>query len=222
LKWVFEAISASLRILQTSAPLEALSIPVDNSTPEGDEREWILSAKLGDRVAFDSLVELHGRAVLRYLRHMCSSEADAEDLTQEVLFQAYRRLSTFQDGTHFRSWLLTIAYHTWVHSKRRRSASEQPSDTLDTLAATPDADAAPDQGEAGEAIQASLGRLPEDQRTVVLLRFGEGLSHAEIAKITKADPATVRWRLFKARQTLRRVLASWAPGSRVTKQGGME
>ena len=194
---------------------------MDNSTTDVQERQWIQSARQGEREAFDSLIELHGRSVLRYLRHMCNSEADAEDLAQDVLYQAFRRLSTFQDGTNFRSWLMTIAYHTWVHSKRRKSASELPSETLDTLAAAPNRGQAQAEGaentEAGEAIQASLSRLSEDQRTVVLLRFGEGLSHAEIAKITKADPATVRWRLFKARQTLRRVLASWAPGMR---QGG--
>ncbi len=171
--------------------------------------------KQGDRDAFDSLIEVYGRVVLRYLKHMCGSDVDAEDLAQETLYQAYRRLSTFQEDTNFRSWLLTIAYHTWVHSKRRKSATEQPSATLDTISAP----AAPDVGgnaEANEAIQASLARLPEDQRTVVLLRFGEGLSHAEIAEITKADPATVRWRLYRARQTLRRILAAWAPGA---KQG---
>src|SRR5579862_3362173 len=128
-------------------------------------------------MAFDSLIELHGRSVLRYMKHMCNSEVDAEDLTQDVLFQAYRRLSTFQNGTNFRSWLLTIAYHTWVHSKRRQSATEQTSDTLDTLAAAPGTGG---PAESGEAIQASLARLPEDQRMVVSLRFGEGLSHAEM------------------------------------------
>ena len=108
-----------------------------------------------------------------------------------MLYQAYRRLSTFQEGTNFRSWLLTIAYHTWVHSKRRKSALEQPSATLDTVSAPAESDAGGNE-DANEAIQASLKRLPEDQRTVVVLRFGEGMSHAEIAKITKADPATVR------------------------------
>ena len=188
---------------------------MDNSTSGEKERLWIQAAKQGDREAFDALIEVYGRAVLRYLRHMCGSEMDAEDLAQDVLYQAYRRLSTFQEGTNFRSWLLTIAYHTWVHSKRRKSATEQPSATLDTISA-PAAAEAGGNAEANEAIQASLARLPEDQRTVVLLRFGEGLSHAEIAEITKADPATVRWRLFRARQTLRRILAAWAPEA---KQG---
>jgi RNA polymerase sigma-70 factor (ECF subfamily) len=190
---------------------------VDYSTNEDQERQWILSAKRGDREAFDGLIDLHGRSVLRYLQNMCSCQADAEDLAQETLYQAFRRISTFQEGTNFRSWLLTIAYHGWVHSRRRKRASERTSDVLDRVA---DDQVQPDEvagGETVEAIQKCLARLPEDQRTVALLRFGEGLSHAEIAEITKADPTTVRWRLFRARQTLRRVLAAWLPDSRHVK-----
>ena len=163
---------------------------MDNSTSDNRESQWIQSAKQGDREAFDALIELHGRSVLRYLQHMCASRADAEDLAQDALYQAYRRLSTFQEGTNFRSWLLTIAYHNWVHSRRSKQSAELPSATLDRVAA-PEATTGPtDGGEAVEAIQACLARLPEDQRTVALLRFGEGLSHVEIAKITKADPAS--------------------------------
>jgi RNA polymerase sigma-70 factor (ECF subfamily) len=178
------------------------------SSTAAQEAEWIRAAKEGDREAFDALVELHGRCVLRYLRNMCTTMADAEDLAQDVLYQAYRRLSTFRDGSNFRSWLLTIAYHAWVHSKRRKRATEKPTEMLENVAA-PAGDTGP--GELSEALQACLSQLPEDQRTVVMLRFGEGLSHANIAKITKADPSTVRWRLFRARQTLRKVLAAWVP-----------
>ena len=184
---------------------------VDKSAtdPGEQERQRIVSAKRGEREAFDALLEQHGRSVLRYLKQMCNHQSDAEDLAQDVFYQAYRRLSTFQEGTNFKGWLLTIAYHAWVHSKRRASATEQTSAALDTVPMRGGANIS--DAEAGEAIRASLTRLPEDQRTVVLLRFGEGLSHAEISQIVKADPATVRWRLFKARQTLRRVLAAWAP-----------
>ena len=184
-----------------------------------DEREqqWVQSAKSGDRSAFDALIDVHGRSVLRYLQHICGSQADAEDLAQETLYQAYRRLSTFQDGTNFRSWLLTIAYHNWVHTKRKRQSTEQTTAALDSMPAPAQESSLAQNSETYEAIHACLARLPEEQRTVALLRFGDGLSHAEIAKITQADPATVRWRLFRARQTLRRVLASWLPGSKQVK-----
>lgn len=191
---------------------------MDYSTHDDQERQWILSARGGDREAFDALIDLHGRSVLRYLQNMCQCQADAEDLAQETLYQAYRRLNTFQEGTNFRSWLLTIAYHGWVHSKRRKRASERTSDTLDRVAHEQPQSDDVTGGETVEAIQKCLARLPEEQRTVALLRFGEGMSHAEIAEITKADPTTVRWRLFRARQTLRRVLAAWLPESKQVRK----
>lgn len=181
----------------------------DASSTADREAEWIRSAKNGNREAFDALIEVHGRCVLRYLRNMCVTMADAEDLAQDVLYQAYRRLSTFREGSNFRSWLLTIAYHAWVHSKRRKRSTERPSEMLENVAAPPQDNS--DASELSDELQTCLMQLPEDQRTVVMLRFGEGLSHANIAKITKSDPSTVRWRLFRARQTLRKVLSAWVP-----------
>ena len=64
------------------------------------------------------------------------------------------------------------------------------------------------------AVLAALGTLPEDQKNVVLLRFGQGLSHAEIAHITETAEATVRWRLFRARRALQQLLKEWAPGAK--------
>lgn len=84
------------------------------------EDEWVRAAQAGSRDAFDALVELHGRTVLRYLEGMCGRSGEAEDLAQEALFQAFRRIGTFTLGTDFRAWLLTIAYHAWVHAVRRK------------------------------------------------------------------------------------------------------
>ena len=180
---------------------------------ERDPREdgWVRAAKTGDRAAFDALVEAHGRAVLRYLEGMTGPAGDAEDLAQEALFQAFRRIGTFTTGTGFRAWLLTIAYHAWVHSVRKKKVATQDQAVLATIAAP---DAPKTDAELREAVRGGLADLPEDQRAVVLLRFGEGLSHAEIATITGAEVATVRWRLFRARHVLRKALKAWLPAPR--------
>lgn len=178
------------------------------------ENEWVRAAKAGSREAFDALVELHGRAVLRYLEGMSGAGGDAEDLAQDVLLQAFRRLGTFTTGTDLRAWLLTIAYHAWVHAVRRKRVVTAHDQAL--LGSVPAAGTASDAGELGAAVRAGIAALPEDQRTVVLLRFGEGLSHAQIAAITGAEEPTVRWRLFRARRTLQKVLKAWAPVDRAS------
>lgn len=176
------------------------------------EAELVRAARAGSREAFDELVEWHGRTVLRYLGGMSGPGVEAEDLAQEALLQAYRRITTFSPGTDFRAWLLTIAYHTWVHAvRRKRRPVARDHEELGRLPA-PEAPA--QDGDLRENLRAALATLPDEQRMVVVLRFGEGLSHTEIARITGAEVATVRWRLFRARQVLRKTLRAWQPAAK--------
>ncbi|MEI6233370.1 MAG: sigma-70 family RNA polymerase sigma factor [Planctomycetota bacterium] len=175
------------------------------------EDAWVREAQQGSRSAFDALVELHGPHVLRYIQSFSANRYEAEDLSQEALLQAYRRLETFEPGTNFRGWLLKIACRTCLHARRKK----QPATPIDTdhMAAIAAPDAVQEDGELDADVRRTVATLPEDQRTVVHLRFVEQLSHAEIARITESEVATVRWRLFQARQTLRKKLSAWAPES---------
>lgn len=180
----------------------------------GQEEAWVRAAQNGDRAAFDSLVEAHGRAVLAFLRRLTGSEADAEDLAQESLFRAYAGIKRFQPGGRFRAWLMTIAYHEWVHVRRRKSRVQLvETDVLDRRPGETPGDDAASTGEMAERIRETVARLPEEQRAIVWLRFGEGLSHEQIAGIVGADPATVRWRLYRARQVMRKALSPWVEPS---------
>jgi RNA polymerase sigma-70 factor (ECF subfamily) len=179
-----------------------------------DPREdgLVRAAQAGSREAFDALVELHGHAVLRYLEGMSRPSGEAEDLAQETLFQAFRRIGTFTLGTDFRAWLLTIAYHAWVHAVRRKRLAVAQDQAV--LSSVPAPAAEGNAGELEGAVRQVLASLPDDQRTVAMLRFGSGLSHTEIAEITGVEPATVRWRLFRARQVLRKALKTWLPAEK--------
>jgi RNA polymerase sigma-70 factor, ECF subfamily len=184
---------------------------VDGSkgSAQPEDSALVRAVKAGDRDAFDTLVERYGRHVLRYLESLCRGSVEADDLAQEVLLQAYRKIGTFNEDTDFRAWLLTIAYHAWVHwLRKKRPVTTDPEDLKHVAAAVE----ATGDDELAADVRKSIEALPDDQRAVVALRFGEGLSHAEIAEITKSEVATVRWRLFKARQTLQRVLRKWVAG----------
>ncbi|MCY3023768.1 MAG: RNA polymerase sigma factor [Planctomycetota bacterium] len=191
--------------------------PKPDSGPTATRRDpredaWVRAAKNGDCRAFEGLVELHGRSVLRFLEGLSGPAGEAEDLSQETLFQAFRRIGTFLEGTDFRAWLLTIAYHVWVHAwRKKKPVVSLDHESVAGIAAPAHASDGAGGEELQAAIRAGLGRLPDDQRVVVLLRFGEGLSHAQIAALTDSEVATVRWRLFRARQTLRKILKAWAP-----------
>jgi RNA polymerase sigma-70 factor, ECF subfamily len=182
-------------------------VAADGKADSSEDAKWIKAAKAGDREAFDVLVELYGRAVMRYMQNLTGSTADAEDLTQDALIQAFKAINTFKDGTDFRAWLLKIAYHEWIHRlrKKKRVTAVDPEKLRDFAGK----DAVVKDDELAASIHESIQQLPEDQRIVVALRFGEGLSHTQIAEMTDAEPATVRWRLFRARQTLQKLLKKW-------------
>lgn len=171
-----------------------------------DPSKWVRAARSGDREAFDRLVEVHGRPLLRYLQTLSGSAVTADDLAQDAWLQAYRNLNSLQDPAHFRSWLLKIGYHRYLRWVRDR----KPVVELKTeeFAGASSGTQSAHEG-LTDAVREAVKKLPEDQRTVVALRFGEGLSHAEIAEITNSEVATVRWRLFTARQTLQTILKDW-------------
>ena len=182
-------------------------VVADGKADSSEEGRWVSAAKAGDREAFDVLVELYGRGVMRYMQNLTGSAVDAEDLTQDALVQAFRAIKTFKDGTDFRAWLLKIAYHEWIHRLRKKKlvTAVDPEKLRDFAGK----DAVMNDDELAVSIRESIQQLPEDQRIVVSLRFGEGLSHSQIAEMTDAEPATVRWRLFRARQTLQKLLKKW-------------
>jgi RNA polymerase sigma-70 factor, ECF subfamily len=176
--------------------------------PDPQENAWIEAARNGDRDAFDALVQAHGRHVLRYLKGLSGSGNDAEDLLQDAFCEAYKSIKGFRDGTPFRPWILTIAYRCWVHVRRKKRLPLQGPEALGGIAAVSIAPSSPDLK---EAVNNAVAQLPEEQRAVFLLRFGEGLSHAEIAEIVETEEPTVRWRLFRARQTMKKLLKAWSP-----------
>ena len=187
-----------------------------------DPIQWVREAQAGDREAFDRLIGLHGRTLLRYLLNLTGSAANADDIAQEAWLQAYRGIAGLNDPANFLGWLLRIAYHRWLRwLRKRKPAAELAPEELAQTPAKPEAQA-PGAGELEDAVRKAVQQLPEDQRTVVTLRFGEGLSHAQIAAITGDEVATVRWRLFMARQTLQRRLREWAPENSKKAEGGRQ
>ena len=104
------------------------------------------------------------------------------------MVQAFRAINTFKEGTDFRAWLLKIAYHEWIHGlrKKKRVTAVDPEKLRDFAGK----DAVSSDDELAQSIRESIQQLPEDQRIVVALRFGEGLSHTQIAEMTNAEPAT--------------------------------
>jgi RNA polymerase sigma-70 factor (ECF subfamily) len=134
----------------------------------------------------------------------------AEDLTQEAFLKALAHLETFRSGTNFRAWLFRIAHNSWVnHARRPRcpgGREQQPCPEH-----LPGREEGPLEQvlnrEALQLLARAVSRLPAEFRAAFLLRAEEGLSFRQIADVLGLTEETARWRVFKARQTLLRVLA---------------
>lgn len=172
----------------------------------GEEAETILAAQAGDRLAFSRLVERYWDRLYRWLFHLTRDRHQAEDLTQETFLKALAALASFRTGSNFRAWLFRIGHNNFVNLKR--SGKRVRGATNDETEAPPEA--APADSLAGResvaAVLAAVQNLPTDFRTALLLHTQEGLSYREIAAIVKTTEETARWRVFKARQKLMKVL----------------
>jgi RNA polymerase sigma-70 factor, ECF subfamily len=178
-----------------------------------DEMELIQRCVGGDRAAFDALVSRHYRGIYSMLYQMTGSADDASDLTQETFVRAYSRLETFQLGRPFSAWLRRIASNLCIDMLRKRRT---PTVSLDQQAeagfelADTSVEGSPEDrleiGEEARRVLAAVQKLPEKQRTVVVLRHLEGMSLEEISRCLGMPLGTVKVNLFRARETMRKLV----------------
>ena len=158
----------------------------------------------------------HLDALYNLARWLTRDSVEAEDLVQETYLRAIRAAHQFHPGTNLRAWLFQILRNTFF-SEFKRKAREPVEDpaVLDRLP-RPDGEANPDHrlavapnGLAGLDLEAALDRLPEEQRTVVLLADVEDYTMEEVAAILDCPVGTVKSRLFRARATLKELLRDY-------------
>jgi RNA polymerase sigma-70 factor (ECF subfamily) len=157
--------------------------------------------------------------LLRVATMLTRDEHRAEDLVQEALMRAYRRIETFQPGTNMKAWLMTILRHTHIDLYRRESRQIAGA-SLDALAVEPAASTAPKHQDAkawnepddlldrfdDETVEHALMNLPDAMRWTLLLVDVEQLTLAEAAEVLDVAVGTVKSRASRARALLRDAL----------------
>jgi RNA polymerase sigma-70 factor (ECF subfamily) len=166
----------------------------------------------------------HLDAVYRFaLRLNQGRESDADDLAQETFLRAYRAWHTYQRGTDCRAWLFTICRNQFLRGIRKRSntrevpASQTDAD-VESLAATAvfsAVESADPEREffasfVDEEVLATLDRLPDPFREVVMLSDLEGMSYQQISGVLEVPVGTVKSRLFRGRRILQEALYEYA------------
>jgi RNA polymerase sigma-70 factor (ECF subfamily) len=158
----------------------------------------------GDTAAFGDLVRKYQDRLFHSISHVLGSVQDAEDVLQETFVQAFLKLESFQRTAAFYTWIYRIALNTAISLRRRKSAKVS-IDQLhaDTGQEPHDPGPAPDgrmrQQERADQVQLALAALPEEHRTVLVLREMDDCSYEAIAEILDVPVGTVRSRLHRAR-----------------------
>jgi len=172
-----------------------------------EEAECIRAAQSGDRTAFARLIERYWDRLYRWLYHLTRDRHAAEDLTQETFLKALAALNSFRPGSNFRAWVFRIGHNNFVNQKRseRRVKQQLPDDLAGSELGG--AEGAAENREVLEVVGRAVAELPNDFRAALMLRVEEGLSFREVAKVLGTTEETARWRVFKARQKLMKVLS---------------
>ncbi len=154
-----------------------------------------------DRTAIDRLVVEHLPMALRMALRLSGDADTAEDLVQETLCRVLRQWRTYRGEASFRSWLLQILVNVDRDRRRRRTHLSIADDDEAEASLTSVADAAT-AAELQMRVRNEIDRLPDRQREVALLSWGEGLAAGEIAAALEITEANVYATLHAARKRL--------------------
>jgi RNA polymerase sigma-70 factor (ECF subfamily) len=172
----------------------------------------MLKIQGGQREAFTVIVRRYERELYGYLRRVLGNGGLADDVFQNTFLQLYTKINTYEPGRRVRPWLYTIAKNQAIDAMRRggrhptvsldQSAESDEGDVQTLLALVEDrqqgpGDVALDE-ERKQLIRASVDRLPDFLKQVVILAYYQGLKYREIADILGIPVGTVKSRLHAA------------------------
>ena len=161
---------------------------------------WISQVVIADdRRAFDRLVNKYQSPVRRFLLNLTLGDATlSDDLAQETFIKAYLNIRSFQGISAFSTWLFRIAYNTFYDSVRANKRYED----LNTLEIDKKNNVSIDFSAEKNDIYTALLQLRKEEQAAILLCYMEDKTHAEIAKIMKIPPGTVKTHILKGKQKM--------------------
>ena len=153
-------------------------------------------------------IDQHAAAVYRLAISIVRDPALADDVVQETMIKAWRHAPHQPDGSVPRAWMLRVARNAAISMLRTRRDDLYGDDTPEQISGITVARAVEGRAALGE-LQIALGKLDADARTLIVLREIDGLSYEDIATTMDLPLSTVKTRLFRARQVLKRALEDW-------------
>lgn len=180
------------------------------------EKALVQKAKAGDRDAFAALVSAYEGKIYNLALRYLGNREDAMDASQEVFLRVFRFLPGFQEESGFSTWIYRIGVNVCKdmlakRAKRGELSLELPNEeedyrTAEVADSRYDPEAIVEQADLRESLAEAIGQLPQQQREMIVLRDIQGLSYEEIGQVLSLEAGTVKSRLSRARENLRKKL----------------
>ena len=192
-----------------------------SNSVDSDDRQLVERFKAGDEEAFDSLVDRHSTRAYQIAYSVLGNREDAEEVAQDAFIRMHRALPNFRGESEFTTWMyrivINLARNKYRWNKTRMAAfhdsidAPAEGDDVDTRKIElPDTRNTPEEeavyAELDQALQSELGKLPEAQRQVLVMRNVLDMSYEDIADAMKCKIGTVKSRLARSREELCRRL----------------
>lgn len=181
------------------------------------EKELIRLLKKGDRDAFNILIEEYQTKVINIAYGMLSDTDDAMDASQEVFINIFRSIDNFKENSSLSTWIYRICANVCKDFLRKRMRTTKTvsiygtGDEESEIIQIPDDAYTPEerseQSELQAQIRKAMDELGEEYRTVLVLCDIEGMSYDDIAQILKCPVGTIKSRINRARQALRKKIS---------------
>ena len=183
-----------------------MEIPFEETSKNPDE--LLVRRAIGrDRAAFTTLYQKYVDQIYRHTYYRVGNQEDAEDITEEVFIRAWKAIDRFnKTGAPFVSWLITISRNLIIDHYRVKKIHV----SLEKMEIAADSRSNPEElAEVKfneEYIRGAIEKLKEEKRQVIMLRFIDGFSYAEIAGMLKKSEGAVRVIQYRALSDLKRIL----------------
>src|SRR6478672_6074140 len=202
-------VSGTSPVNQIGQGLEWTGVPHASYLIAMDDSDEALMARVarGDERAFQLLSRRHLPAMLGLARRVLGNAAEAEDVAQEAFMRVWTHAPRWQPLAQFRTWLTRIVINLCLDRKRRVAwvELERAGEIVDQ---SPGVGDKAEDAERERMLAAAIEKLPARQRSAIALTYGDGMSNTQVAEILDTSVSAVETLLVRAKQNLRRALAS--------------